>query len=415
MNAYLKITALRVRGTPAEGLDHMSTVRKWIDEEMIRVLQYSSGVSPSMHFEAYAQQRTLETLMALQHQQVMGAPLAVSNALQAAEVLQAPTVGELGKRYLAELEASSLAGGTLRNKKQIFDSETGGLQVAGKPLCAASTSILDVTRAQLVEWLNATMDGLADGTKSNRYVEVQSFFKWIADTQNIRGYINPAVSLKPKAGKAAKASTSGDSSRRWTDAQLATILPATKSDTGGWLIRIMAYTGLRIDEAAQLHKADCTRMVTDDGEAFYSLTIAVDEDGTKKLKTGAAVRTVILGMPQRYVEEFTAWLEGVDGHIFPKLKRNPIKGYTDAAAHQTKKILTATVPDARRGQANHSFRHAFVDRCEKSKMPLKLIKRVVGHSQGDDVTLGTYTSDYTPAAVYKELKAAGIWEGLLED
>ncbi|PTU68598.1 hypothetical protein DBB33_03645 [Chromobacterium haemolyticum] len=418
LNAYLKISAIRARGTPADGLDHTSTVRRWIDEEMIRVLQISSGVSPSMHFEAYAQQQTLNTLMALQHQQAIGAPSAVSNAMQEVAALQAPTFGELAKTYIRELEASSLALGTLRNKKQVFNVELGCMQVSGKSLCSPDTSILDVTRSMLLDWLTVTLEGLADGTKSNRYVEVQSFFKWIEDTQNVRGFVNPAVALKPKKGKAAKVSLPGDASKRWTDEQLKRILPATESDTAGWLIRIMAYTGLRLDEAAQLHKADCKLMQTAEGDSFYALTIAVDADGTKKLKTAASVRVVILGMPKKHIAEFTAWLDGVPAtasNIFPLLTRTPDKGYSDSAYAQTKKVLNVTVPEARKGQANHSFRHAFTDRCEKSKMPLKLIKRVIGHSQEDDVTLGTYTSDYTPEAVYKELKAAGIWDGLLED
>jgi integrase len=350
------------------------------------------------------------------------APLVVSNAVEKAIEASAPTIGELCQQYINEKEAGQYAEKTKQTTRLYFSPDTGyifkGTRGYPKPLASAEDSILSVDRGMLINWMNVVWADVSEKSKETYTTNLASFFNWVETTQNIKGYINPASSLRPKTGKAATVTVFKES-KRWTDEELTTILKATTdNDEGSWLIRIMAYTGLRIDETAQLLKKDITlRKCASDGSRYFAVSVDISEEDKdyKKLKTNAAKRNVYLGFPDDKIDAFLAWMDKQDdGRVFSKLVRDKVSGYTNSAGRHTKEIYLALKKQLTpKSRPNHAFRHAFNDRCYKAKMPLRMEKRVLGHSLGKDMTVGVYAEDHEHDEIYMTLRDCGVWRNLL--
>lgn len=421
VNGYMKVLRIQTRGTAAEGLDHWKQVSDYLDGEFVRVLQvhYRMDASRSMQFMHVQRQAVIDALAAV-HQQATNAPVAAASALETATAIKAPTLGELCARYVQERLKGQYSNKT-KEATTVFFGKDGyllsGTKKTPEGLARPDTSILSIERHQILGWADKLWPDVADSTRSLYMTYIGSFFGWIETTQSIKGYVNPAVGLSPKKGKAAKVST-GTYSKRWTDEELKKILSVTTDDdAGSWLIRIMAYTGLRIDEAAQLHKKDCVLKHCADGARYFAVTcdITEDDEGTKKLKSEAAKRTVYLGWPERVIDAFIAWMDSQDSElVFSGLKRDETRGYSASAGWRTKKIFELLEGEiSKKERPNHAFRHAFNDRCLKARMPLRMEKRVMGHSLANDMTAGTYAEDYPDDEVFTTLRDVGVWSNLL--
>lgn len=426
INAYMKTLRIRAKGTAAHGLDHWRQVSDFIDDQFLRVLQVSYNLPPNGLVMPQAlvmqQQGMIDGLQSLQALQMANAPLMVSSAVEKAIEASAPTIGELCQRYINEKEQGQYSEKTKQTTRLYFHQETGyifkGTRKCPTPLVNQGDSILSIDRGMLIDWISTVWADISEKSKETYIVNLASFFNWIETTQNIKGYVNPATSLMTKGGTAATVTVS-EESKRWTDEELSLILKATTDDdAASWLIRIMAYTGLRIDETAQLLKKDITlRTCANDGSRYFAVSVDISEDDKdyKKLKTNAAKRTVYLGFPDAQIDAFIAWMDRqTDERVFSELVRDKVSGYTNSAGRKTKEIYLALKKHLTpKNRPNHAFRHAFNDRCYKAKMPLRMEKRVLGHSLGKDMTIGTYAEDHEHDEVFMTLRDAGVWRNLL--
>ena len=143
--------------------------------------------------------------------------------------------------------------------------------------------------------------------------------------------------------------------RTYRIAEGRTVLLAARKETAPelrWLPWICAYSGARINELAQLTKADFFQLGTD---WFFRLTTA----GGKKLKTDASERTVPIH-PELIKEGLLSFIENLNcqatARIFPTRTQLNIGEWVREKVGVTRKELAP----------NHGWRHLFEDLCRNS-------------------------------------------------
>lgn len=162
-----------------------------------------------------------------------------------------------------------------------------------------------------------------------------------------------------------------------------------------WIPIIALYTGMRLDEIAQLHLDD----IKQDDEGIWVVDVNADEE--KKLKTPSSKRLIPIHpfildelKLHKYVEHLKH--QGVS-RLFPELNKRR-DGYSQAVSkwfNTSYKIKCGIVEDGRKKDF-HSFRTTFTTHLEHKGVHLGMLKQVLGHSKGDDVTLSFYTEKYSP-------------------
>jgi integrase len=301
----------------------------------------------------------------------------------------APTLGELVAAYWAERESGGLAPKTWQQLTQVLGRLRDDVG-SGKAITA-------VSRAVLLKWRD-TAYGAAKQSSANTYLSIVcSFFKWIDQTQEVKGFKNPAVRIRFIAGKGAR--MAHEERERWTDAELVELLRLDN-----WLITLGVYTGARINEVAQLHKADIT---FPEGQPFAVVDINCNAPN-KRLKTRAAARVVPLAFPPELMGRFKAFLAGFPDdteRVFPQLKYREIDGYASSAGRAVEKALASVNPR----KTYHCLRHAFADRCKQRRVDVHITKELLGHSL-DDITASRYGKRYTPEVLHETLMKAGVWD-----
>ena len=83
--------------------------------------------------------------------------------------------------------------------------------------------------------------------------------------------------------------------------------------------------------------------------------------------------------------------------LFPELNRGK-DGYSKAVSkwfNTSYKKKCGIVEDGRKKDF-HSFRTTFTTHLEHKGVRLGMLKQVLGHSRGDDITLSVYTEKYSP-------------------
>lgn len=153
-----------------------------------------------------------------------------------------------------------------------------------------------------------------------------------------------------------------------------------------WLPRILAYSGLRLGEAAQLTRADLK-------EEFGVLVFDVNEDaeGTR-LKTKSSRRLV--PVHPRLVElgllQF-AELTPTEFLFEPQWRTtdNPARGAVDKLSKLLGRRLREAGISDRRKTAAHSFRHTVAARLKDSSVPEYQIAELLGH-EIESLTVGRY-------------------------
>lgn len=154
---------------------------------------------------------------------------------------------------------------------------------------------------------------------------------------------------------------------------------------GLWIPRIMAYTGCRMGEAAQLRKADVRQE-----QDIWVFDINADSE-QKNLKTDAAARLVPIHprLIELGVLEFAAGCE--EEFLFPEDMRytpNKTRSNVDKLSKQLNRWLrNAGVTDKRK--AFQSFRATFITRLKDQQVPDYQIAEIVGH-ENDNITTGRY-------------------------
>lgn len=229
---------------------------------------------------------------------------------------------------------------------------------------------------------DGTVARLESRSVNKQYQHVRTLFAWAAEHDHIAQ--SPAMVLHDvEEGRAQDARKVFDDDD--IVAFFAEIAKKAKEPYGLWIPRIMAYTGCRMGEAAQLRKVDI-RM-----EQEVPVFDFNEESEQKNLKTDGSRRCVPIH--PRLLElgflEFVA--SCAEGFLFPERIRftaNAERGNMDLLSKQLNRWLrSAGVVDKRKSV--QSFRGTLVTRLKELEVAEYNIAQIVGH-ENDNITTGRY-------------------------
>ena len=225
----------------------------------------------------------------------------------------------------------------------------------------------------------------------NLYLQLtRSLFKWAVKQDMISK--NPAEVLEDHDEGRAQ-----DKRAVFDDADIRRFLDYIGDAKGNpwlwWIPRILALSGMRLGEVAQLRKCDVR-------EERGVLVFDVNAEDGKELKTAQSSRLVPvhprlveLGLPAFVATQ-------PDGFLWPERLRftaNPSKGNFDRLSRLLNdRLRRAGITDKRK--VVHSFRHTVIDRLVNGDMPVRVVKAIVGHI-GHDVTEDDYAKRVPPATM----------------
>lgn len=232
---------------------------------------------------------------------------------------------------------------------------------------------------------------------STHISNLTGFFGWAADN----GYVkeNVFAGMRIKAAKTSR----GDDREAFTGDQLRTIFRhltdnpggLVRSDTHKWGTLIGMFSGMRLNEVAQLDLAD----VKQDGEVWY-FDVTTGGNGSKSLKTIASERRV--PVHRRLIDcgllEFVAMQRSRGtGRLFPDLPHSAANGYGRNLGRWFNESLLPRLEIKKQQLVYHSFRHTMATRLAQADAPEKHVPAIVGHSQ-TGMTYNTYFKDgFLPA------------------
>lgn len=146
-----------------------------------------------------------------------------------------------------------------------------------------------------------------------------------------------------------------------------------------WLPLLMAYTGARREELAQMHVADVQQ---DEPSGIWFLYIRPGED--KSLKTLSSRRKVPLhdDLLALGFLEYVQTLEPT-GRLFPKLKKHKSNGYGYAVGKAWARYVREVVKLDTQASPSHGFRHSFKTICRDVGIPKEVSDWLTGHSSGE--------------------------------
>lgn len=171
-----------------------------------------------------------------------------------------------------------------------------------------------------------------------------------------------------------------------------------KSAARFWFPLIGIFTGMRLEEIAQLQKED---IKTIDGIDIFD----INRNGGKKLKTASAVRAIPIH-PQLLKMGFMDYVKSVETKaLWPELKKNA-NGYgnpiSKAFIRHLEKI--GIRKDKDRSKVFHSLRDTFNNGCEMIReITPEIRKTLMGHEQN-----GANEKNYLAPKTIQRLKEDGI-------
>lgn len=173
-------------------------------------------------------------------------------------------------------------------------------------------------------------------------------------------------------------------------------------DAGGepwlwWIPRVLALSGMRLGEVAQLRKCDVR-------EERGVLVFDVNADEGKELKTDASRRLVPVH-PRLVDLRLPAFVAAQpDGFLWPERLRftaNPSKGNFDRLSRLLNdRLRRAGITDKRK--VVHSFRHTVATRLKEADVQDFAISEILGHEVGN-ITTGRYGKRVSPARLLAAL------------
>jgi integrase len=168
-----------------------------------------------------------------------------------------------------------------------------------------------------------------------------------------------------------------------------------------WIPIIALFTGMRQDEIAQLHLDD----IRHDEEGFW--LIDVNDKGDKKVKTKSAKRLIPIHpfiTNELKLPDYVKLLKGEgETRLFPELRKGR-DGYSKSVSrwfNQKYKLECNIQQDADgRMKDFHSFRKTLINYLQRKGVPYLMLKQVMGHSKGKDVTQAVYPERYSSKELF---------------
>jgi integrase len=163
-----------------------------------------------------------------------------------------------------------------------------------------------------------------------------------------------------------------------------------------WFLLLLAYTGARRGEIAQLRAEDFKT----DSESGLEYILITDEDG--KLKTENALRQVPLH-PKLIELGLHSFISTKDGKLFTE--KNAPEAISRYMTSQMKRLGIPKLDDFQLSRTLHSLRHSFVTETRGGEFNLDLIQAIVGHERSDAGQTDVYTSMFPIAKLYPVIKS----------
>jgi integrase len=310
------------------------------------------------------------------------------------------TIGEAADAWIAEMTRDKAS------RPQTIDGHRKRVQAFVK--YCGDVPLTEVTRAKASDFLASL--NVARGTR-NAYATT---LKCVFESAKGRGRFfeaNPFDGMKKK-GK-------GSSYVPFTDPELQTLFAAlpceitpkkhTPESALPWVARIALYTGMRLEEIAQLTTAD----IREEGANGASVWIIdIHNGGTNKLKNETSARLV----PVHSALARAGFLDYVKalpaGPLFPGLTRRASKGgKVGARLGELFRKLLVRLGLKREGLCFHSFRHTVAGRLDAAGVPQSDAARILGHAVAG-MSYGTY-SQAGPGLIRVKARVEEIsYEGL---
>lgn len=222
--------------------------------------------------------------------------------------------------------------------------------------------------------------GLSDNTL-NRYVsDLSVLYKWAKERQYL-DTDNPFLGLKRS-----KKGMKKPNRQAWEPEEIIAFLKEVPNEPPWfWIIRILLFTGARLEEIAQLHVSDI-KTDPETGCRYINIT----DEGDRKTKRQASNRRVPVHSKLINIG-FLEYLSSVppDGRLFPELKAGgPDKRYGYYLSKmQSKYRQRAGI--TREGLVIHSLRNTVITRLMRVGVGEHDVALLVGHETGN-ITFSTY-------------------------
>lgn len=145
-----------------------------------------------------------------------------------------------------------------------------------------------------------------------------------------------------------------------------------------WLPLIGLYSGLRIEEIAQL---TLENVIKENGTWYFNIVESTD---TQRLKTSSSVRKVPLHY-ELINFGFLEYYNSLDGSrclmLFPELKRSVDGKWSKSISRNFGRYLDR-IGRKDKNVSFHSFRHSFKDACRNAGLDREIHDRLTGHNDG---------------------------------
>ena len=292
------------------------------------------------------------------------------------------TVSQAADAWIAELERTGARPQTLdghRLRVRAFVDHVGDVPLAS------------ITRAQAADFLTVIAGGRSNRTVNNYAQTMQSLFRSARNRGRVAGD-NPFEDQRRKVAAEKREAFSADEIHKLFAALPLDLAPKAHSPQSAlpWAVRIAAYTGMRLEEIAQLSIGDVQERGSNGG------TVVVfhihNGDPEHHLKNGSSQRSVPVHSALVRAGLFD-YIKGFnEGPLFPGLKRRESKGNKVGARIGElfrKKLIALGMK--RDGLCFHSLRHTVAHALEAAAVSQTDAARVLGHAiEGE--SYGTYSS-----------------------
>jgi integrase len=253
----------------------------------------------------------------------------------------------------------------------------------------------DATRAGVQAHRDVLLrDGLAVATVNQHLAIIAAFLRWAGSKEDLSG-------LRLKAPSCRRAATQRAA---FTDAEVVRLLKATewkaRTPSQQWLPLLMAYTGARPEELAQLQCRDVQRVGT-----TLVLNLATIEDGQRRKNEAS----------RRLVPVHSQLMDGIwdlgdrknpTSLLFPELGDGGTNGRRAEAPSRwfNRKVLRdyCNIKDPRK--VLYSFRHTVATKLKHLGVEESLIAELLGHTVSSQ-TMGRYGKAYPVEALKTAVEA----------
>jgi integrase len=171
--------------------------------------------------------------------------------------------------------------------------------------------------------------------------------------------------------------------------------PLVKKEVHKWPALIGMFTGMRLNEVAQLEVGDIELR-----EDVWCINVTPDGEGNKRLKNASSKRRVPVHDKLRssgFLDFYAAQKASGHTRLFPDLTYSPQNGYGRNAGRWFNERFLPELGLGDTGLVFHCLRHTMITRLAQAGVEEPLVKAIVGHSQ-TGVTYSTYFKEgFLPA------------------